>query len=285
MIYIADNRTIRKVTDAGVVTTLAGDPTQSGSADGAGSAARFAGCRGICIAPNGDLFVTDRGATGSVGTVRKVTQAGVVTTIAGSPTQGGSADGTGSSARFLNPYGIAIAPGGDLFVCDLNNSTIRRVTQAGVVTTFAGSVGAPGSQNGTGSSALFSGPVGIAIDSSGNVFVAETNLFQPNNFTIRQITPSAVVTTFAGAFGQSGTTDGTGSAARFVNPKALTIDSSGNLFLVDGTKIRKITPGAVVTTVGGTQGELVNPYGLAVNSTGKVYIVDTDNYVLREQQT
>lgn len=286
MIYVADQRGIRKITDAGIVATFAGDMTQEGIVDGTGSAARFSRVWGICSAPNGDLYVTDRGPDiDSGGVVRRVTPAGIVTTIAGDAYIPGSADGTGSSARFRYPAGITMAPSGDLFVCDLYNNTIRKVTTSGVVTTFAGTASLPQLANGTGSSARFSYPFGIVSDSSGNLFVSETTTVQPYSCTVRKITPSGVVTTFAGVFEQQGTADGTGSSARFSSPKALTIDASGNLFLVDGTKIRKITPGAVVTTVGGTQGELVNPYGLAISPTGKLCISDRDNYVLREQQT
>lgn len=285
MIYVADTRTIRAVTDTGVVTTIAGDAGQSGSADGTGSAARFGIVRGICIAPNGDLFVTDLGPTGGGGTIRKVTQAGVVTTIAGSPTLSGSADGTGTAARFSSPYGITINSMGDLYICDESGMTIRKVTQGGVVTTLCGQPGVIGGQNGTGSAALFSAPCQICTNSSGDMFVCERTVYQPHNYTIRKVTTAGVVTTFAGSFGQSGTVNGTGSEARFSDPRAICAAPNGDLFVMDGGLIRKITPGAVVSTVGGTQGEFVQANGITANATGKIYISDTLNYVLREQQT
>jgi hypothetical protein len=125
----------------------------------------------------------------------------------------GSADGTGSAARFNYPFGAAVDSAGNVYVGDDNNGTIRKVTPAGVVTTLAGLAGSFGSADGTGSAARFQFPRGVAVDSATNVYVADVN-----NFTIRKVTPAGVVTTLAGLAGSSGSANGTGSAARFYYP-------------------------------------------------------------------
>jgi len=176
----------------------------------------------------------------------------VVTTFAGSSLQG-SMDGTGSAARFFNPNGVAVDSTGELYVADTSNDTIRKLTPAGVVTTFAGTVGLAGSVDGTGVgiAALFTYPSGVGVDSAGNLYVSDSN-----NDTIRKITSAGVVTTFAGAVGltgYSGGTDGSGSAARFDAPVGVAVDNAGNVFIADtyNNKIRKITPAAMVTSLAG----------------------------------
>jgi sugar lactone lactonase YvrE len=169
------------------ITTLAGVPI--GSADGTGSAARFNYPDGVASDSSGNLYVADTGNN----TIRKITPAGVVTTLAGTPGIIGSADGTGSHAQFNGPWSVAVDGSGNVYVADTGNNTIRKITSAGVVTTLAGTAGVTGSADGTGGAASFSAPSGVAADSSGNVYVADTN-----NFTIRKITPAGVVSTLAG---------------------------------------------------------------------------------------
>src|SRR5207247_20831 len=139
--------------------------------------------------------------------------AGVVTTLAGLAGSGGSDDGTGSAARFYYPSGVATDSSGNVYVADSMNHTIRKITPAGVVTTLAGLAGSTGSDDGTGSAARFYGPYGVATDSSGNVYVADTS--PPRR---RTVIPAGVVTTLAGLAGSPGSPDGTGSAARFYLP-------------------------------------------------------------------
>jgi hypothetical protein len=146
---------------------------------------------------------------------------------------GGSADGTGSAARFSYPQGVAVDSAGNAYVADSGNNTIRKVTPAGVVTTLAGLGGSDGSADGTGSDARFGYPRGVAVDSAGNVYVADGN-------TIRKVTPAGVVTTLAGLAGGAGSADGTGSAARFgrgpfrgPGPTGLGVDIAGNLCVAD----------------------------------------------------
>jgi sugar lactone lactonase YvrE len=301
-VFVADqgNYTIRKVTPAGVVTTLAGSAGSDGSEDGVGAAARFSDPSGVAVDGAGNVFVAESGNIADSGesTIRKITPAGVVTTLAGTAGSSGSADGTGAAARFYQPSGVAVDGAGNVLVADRGNNTIRKITPAGVVTTLAGSAGSSGSADGTGAVARFSitymystGPGGIAVDGASNIFVADTN-----NNTIRKITPAGVVTTLAGTAGSDGSADGTGAAARFIDPSGVAVDGAGNVFVADFNNhtIRKITPGGVVTTIAGTAGwsgsadgtgsaaRFNQPSGVAVDGAGNVLVADSGNNTIRK---
>jgi sugar lactone lactonase YvrE len=292
-VFVADtcNYTIRQVTPGGVVTTLAGLAGSSGSTDGTGSAARFGGALysgpgGVAVDSAGTVFVADTCNY----TIRQVTPGGVVTTLAGLAGSWGSGDGTGSAARFEWPHGVAVDSAGNVYVADTLNSTIRRVTPGGVVTTLAGLAGSEGSGDGTGCAARFSLPYGLAVDSAANVYVADTY-----NCTIRKVTPGGVVTTLAGLAGSSGSADGTGSAARFCYPDGVAVDGAANVYVADclNHTIRKVTPGGVVTTLAGLAGSsgsadgtrsgarFYYPQGVAVDSAGNAYVADTGNNTIR----
>jgi hypothetical protein len=174
-----------------------------------------------------------------------------VTTLAGKARSHDSTDGTGAAAHFHFPAGAAVDSAGNVYVADQKNFTIRKVTPAGVVTTLAGTAGMFGSADGTGTSARFDNPVRVAVDSVGNVYVADAE-----NATIRKVTAGGVVTTVAGAVGIRGSADGTGAAARFALPSGVAVDSAGNVYVADvgNATIRKVTPGGMVTTVAGTAG-------------------------------
>ncbi|MBK9502396.1 MAG: hypothetical protein IPO06_24045 [Leptospiraceae bacterium] len=232
-LYVTDagNNKIRKVTSSGVVTTFAGSGS-TGSADATGTAASFSYPLGVAIDSNGIIYVSDANNN----KIRKITSSGVVTTFAGSGSAGAT-DATGASASFNSPHSIAIDLSGNLYVADMNNNKIRKITSSGVVTTLAGS-GAQGSVDGTGTSATFYSPQGIAVDSNGNLYIGD--LF---NNKIRKITSSGVVTTLAGS-GSQGSSDGLGTSASFYYPYNIVIDSNGFLYVADdgNHKIRKITP-------------------------------------------
>jgi sugar lactone lactonase YvrE len=214
-----------------------------------------------------------------------------ISTFAGTAGSFGSADGTGIAASFYFPNGITVDSSGNLFVTDSGNNTVRKITAAGVVTTFAGTAGLSGSTDATGAAARFNNPKGIAADSSGNVFVVDSG-----NHTIRKITAAGVVTTFAGSAGLTGSTNATGTLARFLLPSRITADASGNLYVTDSGNqtIRKITAAAVVTTLAGTAGvvgsvdglgaaaSFNNPKGITVDGSLNVYVSDSGNHTIRK---
>jgi hypothetical protein len=218
-LYVADqrNNTIRKVSAAGAVTTLAGSPPPMppGSADGTGADARFSAPTGVAVDNSGNVYVAD----GSNNTIRKVTPAGVVTTLAGLAGRNGSTDATGDMARFNFPSGVAVDGMGNVYVADEINCTIRKVTPDGAVSTLAGSSGSPpSSMDGTGGTARFNAPTSVAVDNSGNVYVADHF-----NYTIRKVTAAGDVTTLAGTAGEHGSADGTGADARFYEPSGVAV--------------------------------------------------------------
>jgi sugar lactone lactonase YvrE len=221
--------------EAYAFTTLAGAAGSDGSTNGTGAAARFWNPSGVAVDKAGNVFVADS----SNSLIRRISGGGIVTTFAGSPGQPGSANGTGAAARFRIPHAIAVDRSGNLYVTDYGNQTIRKLTPAGVVTTIAGGVGIEGSTDGPGSAARFRYPIGLAVDAAGIVYVADTE-----NHTIRRISLAGEVTTFAGAAGSAGSTDGARSAARFNFPSGIAVDASGNLYVSDASNhtIRKITP-------------------------------------------
>jgi len=152
----------------------------------------------------------------------------MVSTLAGAG-DAGAADGPGSSATFSNPIGIAIGPDGSLYVSDYFNDVIRKIAGDGMVSTYAGT-GNPGVTNGDCATATFGGPIGIAVDAAGTVYVADDSYN-----LIRQITPATCqVSSLAGQGTiSSGNSDGTGSAAKFYFPEGLTLDASGNIYVAD----------------------------------------------------
>jgi sugar lactone lactonase YvrE len=279
-LYVADtiNSTVRRMTPAGAVTTFAGTAVQFGSTDATGAAAKFNSPYGIAVDAMGNVFVADTYNH----TIRKITPARVVTTLAGSAGQIGSTNGTGSAARFNHPYGVAVDGSGNVFVADTGNHIIRKITPARVVTTLAGLAGQIGSSNGTGSTARFNSPYGIAINSSNILYVTDRG-----NHTIRTVTQAGVTTTFAGIAGNAGHVDGIGTAALLNNPEPIAVDNSNEIYVVDSSSFRKITPsGVVATTAGGTAGYVdaigsavtfQAPGGIAVDGSGVVYVSDNPN--------
>jgi len=331
-VYVADtgNDSIRMITPGGVVSTLAGGTY--GSADGTGSAAQFAKPSAMAMDGSSNLYVVDEGtirkvapggivttlittsvsgltvdASGNIfavnsqeGEIFRITPGGAISVVAGVANGVGSADGTGASARFKNPYGVAVDRSGNVYVADSSNATIRKIAPGGIVSTLAGRAGILGSANGTGSAANFLFPYGVAVDASGNVYVSESD-----NKMIRKITPGGVVTTLAGtppaggftlAGASAGGGDGTGAAAEFGSPAGIAVDSGGNLFVADSgyDSIRKITPSGVVTTVAGNPGnsgsadgtgsaaEFDSPSGVAVDASGNLYVGDSGNDTIRK---
>ena len=264
-LYVADtgNNTIRKLTPSGtnwVVSTIAGLAGSSGSTDGTNSNSRFRYPIGIAVDSGGNLYVTDEGNN----TIRKLTLSGtnwVTSTLAGLAGNSGSTDGTNSSARFNEPYGIAVDGGGNLYVADKYCSTIRKLKQVGVnwmVSTIAGLPYNTGGTDGLGSAARFNNPTGIAVDGGGNLYVADEG-----NNTIRRLALAGtnwVVFTAAGLAGSSGSADGLGSAARFNGPYAIAVDGNTNVYVADSGNsiIRGTLPGDTAFDVGRSNGKANN---------------------------
>ena len=280
------NNTIRKITPAGVVTTLAGTAGSVGSADGTGAAASFNFPSGVATDSAGNVYVADS----SNHIIRKITPAGVVSTLAGTAGLTGSTDATGAAARFNGPFGVATDRAGNVYVADGSNNTIRKITRAGVVNTLAGTAGTTGSTDATGAAASFNQPFGVATDSAGNVYVADSS-----NHTIRKITPAGVVSTLAGTAGLAGSTDATGAAARFNFPLGVATDSAGNVYVADSfnNAIRKITSAGIVSTLAGmgiagsadgtgAAAMFDSPVGVAADSAGNIYVADTNNSTIRK---
>jgi sugar lactone lactonase YvrE len=210
---------ILKITPPSTVSTLAGSIV-AGMADGTGISAQFSAPQDICKDVSGNFYVTDMGNH----RIRKITPTGIVTTFAGS-TQG-YADGTGTSAQFNNPTGIIIDASGNLFVADAGNYRIRKITQAGIVTTFAGST--QGYADGVGTVAKFKNPNKITIDNLGNLYIIDTG-----NYRIRKISPMGLVTTFAGS-GINGSLDGPINNAKFSNGMSgIVHDQQGSLYITE----------------------------------------------------
>ena len=279
-VYVADyyNHKIRKISPTGVVSTLAGSESE-GDTDGTSANARFAYPHDVAVDASGNVYVADRGNH----KIRKISPTGVVSTLAGSGSQG-SADGTGRSASFYYPTGVAVDTGGDVYVADTSSNKIRKISPAGVVSTLAGAARA-GNSDGTGSSASFSYPTGVAVDTGGNVYVADSG-----NHKIRRISPAGVVSTLAGS-GSQGSNDALSTSARFYNPTGVAVDASGNVYVgdADNHKIREISLNGIVETLAGsgskgstdgagTRGSFSHPYSVALDAIGNVYVADSGNH-------
>ncbi len=256
-LFVSDgcNFAIRKVTPTGTVTTVVGRPDGHGIVDGVGSAARFAGIGGLAFDSAGNLYVSDSNA------LRKVTPGNVVTTLAGNANYD-YRDGDGGSARFGTPRGLVVDTAGTIYVADSGNHVVRKVSPTGQVATWLGQVRGDGFLDATGTAARFNTPNGVAADGMGNVYVADTG-----NRAIRKITHAGVVTTLAGG-GSAGQADGTGAAAQFTAPGRMAADTAGNVYVIDGNLIRKVSTAGAVTTLQA----LSSPRSIAVDGAGTLYI-------------
>ncbi|MBN1697927.1 MAG: hypothetical protein JW881_10475 [Spirochaetales bacterium] len=273
----------------GTVTTIAGTAGVSGSLDETGTLASFNNLRGLTC-HDGYIYISDYANH----TIRKMNiSTGLVTTIAGSAGNPGTANGTGTDAQFSAPRALTVA-GDFLYVADYNNHSIRKIEiETGVVTTFAGTNGSSGTADGTGTDARFHNPYGITHDGT-NLYVTDYN-----NHTVRKIViATALVTTFAGSAGNSGSTDGTGDTARFFGPFGITTDNK-YLYVAEYSNsiIRKIKIStAEVSTIAGSallngstdatgaDARFYAPSGITMDDK-YLYIGDTHNHTVRRIET
>ena len=300
-LFLTDGSSVRKIARSGtnwIVTTLAGIGVGHTAVDGTNSVARFNSPSGVAVDAGGTLYVADT----LNHAIRRVVSVGtnwVVTTLAGMTNSPGSADGTNSAATFNTPYGIAVDGATNLYVADTYNNTIRLVRPVSgswVVSTIAGLAGNSGFANGSNSVARFNAPAAIVVDAQTNLFVADYT-----NQTIRRITPIGTnwaVTTIAGSVGNSGSADGTNTAARFNQPQALALDHIGNVYVADSgnSTVRQCSISGtnwIVTTVAGTPGVIGsqdgvginalfnNPWGIVADSSNNLVVLDNYEYTVR----
>lgn len=279
-VYVADsfNNSIRKITPAGDVTTYAGDG-KAGYTDGPAATAEFYAPQSLAIDGSGNIFVSDVGNN----VIREITAAGVVSTYAGNGLHG-FINEKASLAEFNGPQGLCVDASGNVYVADRGNNIIRKISTQGKVTTYAGYYGAGvGLYNSSvDTTSVFNVPVGVAVDSKGNVYVADSK-----NYCIRKISSSGGVSTLVGGAVQT-TLIGT--------PTSVSIDAKDNLFITDATGriIEFSTSGSVVYVLGGSENtygyldgsgataQFNNPQSAVVDSKGIVYVADYYNNVIRK---
>ncbi|MDB6134023.1 MAG: repeat containing protein [Verrucomicrobiales bacterium] len=282
----ASEHVIRRRTPAGAVSIIAGKPGTSGSDNGEGGGARFNFPGALTLDKAGNLIVSDTRNY----LLRKMTPEGVVSTLAGSVGKSGSADGAGTAATFSGITAMTVDDSGDVFASGGANGNIRRISPTGVVTTLAGgSTSVHGWKDGVGRNASFADPAGIAFAGDGSLMIADAGAQ-----SIRRMTPDLTVTTYAGRPSIRGILDGAGTAAQMLNLRKSAVDTGGNIYFIDGQRIRKSTPQGVVTTLAGdpwlagsangtgTAARFNNPVGVTVDNAGTVYVADTGNHTIRK---
>jgi sugar lactone lactonase YvrE len=286
-VYVADtgNEKIRKITPAGVVSTFAGSGG-TGAADGAAATATFNTPFGVAVSSSGIVYVADNANN----KIRAITQAGVVSTFAGTGAVG-STDGPAATATFNGPRGIITDASGNVYVSDIGNSNgykIRMISAAGVVSTIAGT-GAQGAMNGPAAGATFYGPSSVTLDRNGNLYIADTE-----NNLIREIS-GGIVSTFAGTGATTPVVNGPGASATFFHPDGTAIDNTGDILVADASNnlIRLITSSGYVSTVAGngaaaetngtgTGAAFNGPIGVAIDGSGNIYVADLQGNTIRK---
>jgi streptogramin lyase len=285
---VAEPYRLLRFTPAGQLIYLVDSSRAGWVVDGPPSKASFGYIQSIAFAPNGNLYLIDRDAITIA--IRMVADNGVVTTLRSGSAVQGLVDGPIASARFGSAFaannGIAVDAAGNLFLADLGNNAIRKITPSLQVSTYAGKFRPPPPfADGTGPAAAFHGIVGFAKDKAGNYYLADAG-----NCAIRKISPEHVVTTLAGVGGKCGDVDGTGPAARFATIRAMTQDASGDLYVAEQATVRKVSLAGTVTTLAGAPGTtakadgkgsaaaFVNLQGIAMGPDGNLLVSDGQQY-------
>ena len=293
-LYIAgyfDHR-VRKVSPTGTITTVAGTGVGGFSGDGVPAASSQLYFPRVVVADaSGNLYIADSANH----RIRKVSAGGIITTVAGTGSWGYSGDGgPATSARLNYPYSVATDGAGNLYIADSGNSCVRKVSPGGIITTVAGIDGYWGysGDGGPATSAQLNQPAGLAVDGSGNLYIADED-----NNRIRKVSSGGIITTVAGT-GVGGFSGDGGSAtsAQLSGPFSATVDGSGNLYIADmkNHRIRKVSPNGIITTVAGTgmggfsgdggpatSAQLNEPSAAAPDASGNIYIADHSNHRIR----
>ena len=289
-LYILDtgNERVRMVNASGMISTIAGTGAVGLAGDGGpATKATFSNPAGMAIDSSGNLYIADN----NNGVIRRISN-GIINTVAGTGGLGYNGDNIQATKASLGqPRGVAVDASGNIYIADTVNERIRRVDTNGVITTIAGNGQAGFSGDGSAAtSAMFSTPAAVAVDATGNVYVADLD-----NNRVRRVVPGGSVTTFAGTASSVGD-NGPSTQARLDGPAGIAVDSAGNLYIADSgdNRIRKVTPSGAITTVAGngqtgssgdngpaTAAALNGPGGVAVDSAGNLYIADAGNNVIR----
>jgi gliding motility-associated-like protein len=269
---------------AQTVSTVAGIAGAVGGTNGPAASSTFNNPHGIACDQQGNLYIANRYGHN----IRKITPSGTVSTFAGGGSPGFS-DGTGAAAAFNEPWAVTCDTAGNVYVADTKNYSIRKITPTGVVTTLAGT-GIFGVTNGPLLQAEFGFPTGIAVNKSGSLIYVADRM----THTIRKIY-NGQVTTFAGTAYLSGSTNGTGSAARFDHPYSIAMDAQENIYVADeyNNMIRKVTPSALVSThagdgsAGSVDGPTYSasfnaPWGITCDAAGNLYVGEGNNFLIRK---
>ena len=291
-VYIADtaNNVVRKVAANGTITTFAGTGTAGNGGDGAAAtAAQLSSPEGVAVDGNGNVYIADTANS----KIRRVTVAGSISTFAGSGTPGYAGDGAAAGSAQLNfPTSVAVDTSGNVYIADYLNSAVRKVTTGGTISTIAGTgVQGYSGDNAAGNKARLNGPQNVAVDSAGNVYIAD----QGNN-RVRMVSASGNIVTIAGTGDPGFAGDGGLALNAHVTPAGVAVDNTGAVYISDGgSRVRKVIPGGGILTVAGTgtpgysgdggiatTAALNQPTGLATDSKGNVFIADTGNNAVRE---
>ncbi len=285
------NNTIRKISPAGIITTIAGTGASGNSGDGGlATAAKISQPEGICVDNAGNIYFVARGFN----LIKKISTIGIISTIAGTGLAGYTGDGGPATAARLNqPIGISIDNAGDLFICDDGNNVIREINTAGIITTIAGTGTAGFSgDGGPATAAMMSDPGELALDNAGNLYVSDRG-----NYRIRKISSTGIITTIAGGTSGYYGDGGPATAAWLDFVCGLSLDNSGNLYFCDtyNNVIRKIDNAGIITTVAGSGYEgytgdggpprcaqLDIPVSVIFDNAGNYYISDGNNNVVRK---
>jgi len=276
----ADNR-IRMITPAGVIWTLAGTGVTGYSGDnGLAANATLNNPSAVVADKFGTLYVADQ----QNHRVRKIGSNGVITTYAGTGTAGYTGDhGPAAHAQLNNPEGLAVDALGNLYVADASNSVVRKVGTDGTIVTVAGN-GTSGfsGDNGPATQAQLTYPWGLAVDPSGNLYIADLD-----NYRVRRVAPNGTITTFAGTGTPGASGDGgPATAAQMYQPNGVATDSNGNVYILAGGRVRLVNPAGTITTIAGggslfygdgtfaTSAYLPGAQGISTSPDGRIYLSD-----------